>query len=67
MTYYILKKNIIFSRIFYEKNCLNKIMTIFMQIILNTKKFLNFFEKNIDDSTCRKMLKNTLFRAQNVF
>jgi hypothetical protein len=66
MTFYILKKNIIFFRIFYEKNCLNKIMTIFMRIIPNTRKFLNFFEENIDDSTCRKTLKNTLFRAQNV-
>ncbi len=66
MTYYILKKDIIFFRIFYEENCSNKIMTIFMRIISNTKKFLNFFEENIDDSTCRKTLKNTPFRAQNV-
>jgi hypothetical protein len=42
-------------------------MTIFIRIISNTRKFLNFFEKNIDDSTCRKMLKNTSFCAQNVF
>jgi hypothetical protein len=63
MTYYILKKNIIFFRVFYEKNCLNKIMTIFMRIILNTKKFLSFFEENTDDLTYRKTLKNTSFRA----
>ncbi len=66
MTFYILKRNIIFFRIFYKKNYLNKIMTIFMRIILNTRKFLNFFEENIDDSTCRKTLKNTSSRAQNV-
>jgi hypothetical protein len=45
MTFYILKKDIIFFRIFYKKNYLNKIMTIFMRIISNTKIFLNFFEK----------------------
>jgi hypothetical protein len=66
MTFYILKKDIIFFRISYEENCSYKIMTIFMRIISNTKKLLNFFEKNIDDSTCRKTLKNTSFRAQNV-
>ncbi len=66
MTYYILKKNIEFSQIFDEKNCSNKIMMIFMRDILNTKKFLSYFEKNIDDRTCRKTLKNTLSRAQNV-
>ncbi len=67
MTFYILKKNIIFFRIFYKKNYLNKIITLFMRIILNTRKFLSFFEKHINDLTCRKTLKNTLFRAQNVF
>ncbi len=66
MTFYISKKNITFSRIFYEENCLNKITMIFMQNILNTKKFLNYFEENIDDRTCLKTLKNTLSRAQNV-
>jgi hypothetical protein len=66
MTYYILKKDIIFFRIFYEENCLNKIMTIFMRIISNMKNFLSFFKKNIDDLTCQKKLKNTLSRAQNV-
>jgi hypothetical protein len=39
MTFYILKKDIISFQIFYEKNCLNKIMTIFMRIISNTRKF----------------------------
>jgi hypothetical protein len=67
MTFYILKTKIIFSRIFYEENCLNKIMTIFMQIIFNTKKFLSYFEKNFNNSTYRKILKNTSSRAQNVF
>jgi hypothetical protein len=38
----------------------------FMRIISSTRKFLSFFEENIDDSTCRKTLKNTSFRAQNV-
>ncbi len=46
MTFYISKKNITFSRIFDEKNCLNKITMIFMRDILNTKKFLNYFEEN---------------------
>jgi hypothetical protein len=67
MTFYILKKNIIFSQIFYEENCLNKIMTILIKIISNTKKFLSYFEENINDSTYRKTLQNTSFRAQNVF
>jgi hypothetical protein len=53
MIYYILKKNIIFFRIFYEKNYSNKIMTIFTQIISNVKKLLSFFKKNINDSTPR--------------
>jgi hypothetical protein len=66
MTFYTSKKNIIFSRVFYEKNCLNKITMIFMRNILNMKKFLSYFEKNIDDRTCRKTLKNTLSRARNV-
>jgi hypothetical protein len=66
MTFYILKRNIISSRIFYEKNCSNKIMTIFMQIIFNTRKFLNFFEKVINDLICRRTLKITSFRAQNI-
>jgi hypothetical protein len=66
MTFYILKKNITFSRIFYEKNYSNKITMIFMRNISNTKKLLNYFEENIDDRTCRKTLKNTLFRARNV-
>jgi hypothetical protein len=62
-----LKKDIIFFRIFYEKNCSNKIITIFMRIISNTRKFLNFFEENINNLTCRETLKNTSSRAQNVF
>jgi hypothetical protein len=66
MTFYISKKNIIFSRIFYEKNCSNKITMILMRNISNMKKFLSYFEKNIDDRTCRKTLKNTLSRARNV-
>jgi hypothetical protein len=39
---------------------------IFMRNISNTKKFLNYFEENIDDRTCRKTLKNTLFYEENV-
>jgi hypothetical protein len=30
------------------------------------EKFLNYFEENIDDRTCRETLKNTLSRARNV-
>jgi hypothetical protein len=66
MSFYISKKNIIFSRIFYEENCSNKITMIFMRNILNMKKSLSYFEENIDDRTCRRTLKNTLSRAQNV-
>jgi hypothetical protein len=66
MTFYISKKNIIFSRIFYEENDLNKITMIFMRDISNMKKSLNYFEENIDDRTYRKKLKNTLSRAHNV-
>jgi hypothetical protein len=66
MTFYTSTKNDTFSRVFYEKNCLNKITMILMRNILNMKKFLNYFEENIDDRTCRKTLKNTLFHARNV-
>ncbi len=66
MTYCTLKKCIIFSRIFYEENCSNKIMMIYMRDISSTKKFLSFFEKNTDDLTCQKTFVNTSFRAQNV-
>ncbi len=66
MTFYISKKNIIFSRMFYEENCSNKITMIFMQKHFEYKNFLSYFEENIDDRTCQKTLKNTLSRAQNV-
>jgi hypothetical protein len=62
-----LKKNIIFFRILYEKNCSNKIMTIFMRIISNTKKFLSFFEENIDDSTCWKTFKKYVISCTKCF
>jgi hypothetical protein len=66
VTFYTSKKNITFSRVFYEENCSNKITMSFMRNILNTRKFLSYFEENIDDRTCRKKLKNTLSRARNV-
>jgi hypothetical protein len=66
MTFYTSKRNIIFSRVFYKENCSNKITMIFMRNISNMKIFLNYFEENIDDRTCRKTLKNTLFHARNV-
>jgi hypothetical protein len=66
MIFYISKKNIIFSRIFYEENCSNKITTTLMQNISNMKKFLSYFEENTDDRTCRRTLKNTLSRARNI-
>jgi hypothetical protein len=66
MTFYISKKNIIFSRIFYEKNCSNRITMILMRNILNMKKSLSYFEENIDDRICRETLKNTLSRTRNV-
>ncbi len=40
MTYYILKKDIIFSRIFYEENCSNKIMMIHMRVFFEYEKIL---------------------------
>jgi hypothetical protein len=66
MTFYISNKNIIFSRIFYEENCSNKITMILMRNISSMRKFLNYFEENIDDRTCRRTLENTLSRARNV-
>jgi hypothetical protein len=66
MTFYILTKNTTFSSIFYEKNCSNKITMILIRNILTTRKFLSYFEENIDDRTCRRTLKNTLSRARNV-
>jgi hypothetical protein len=66
MTFYISKKNIVFSRVFYEESCSNKITMIFMRNISNMKKLLRYFKKNIDDRICRRTLKNTLFRARNV-
>ncbi len=66
MTYYILKKDIIFSQNSYEENCSNRIMMTLMQVTSSMRKFLSFFEENIDDQTCRETFENTSSRAQNV-
>ena len=43
-----------------QMHCLNKIMMIFMQIILNMAKILNWYVEKIDDLNWFETLKNIL-------